>query len=377
MRNVTAVVFHAPLGPSPVERMIERGRCAAALDLLERLHWAGADRIRLVSSDRGIDLGMLSHPVKRVHVSDEAFHFGRTLQAIIQDERPDGVVLLGSGSAPLLQVSHMNRLVAFARGNRPAALFNNFYSCDFASIACAETLLPLDLPSHDNPLGFALADAGIPCHALPRSAESQFDIDTPTDLLLLSLVDHGGRHLRATIDEMSLEHPHLADILSMLTDRSATLSLIGRINPTTWSLFEREVACRTSGLIEGRGMRSAHGDGIPVLHQVIAADGPRAFFARLARSCDAALIDTRPLLSTGKTLPSADVRFNSDLLRPEAIADPGWRTFTEAALESRIPILLGGHSLVSGGLYLLAKACWKGRDLPRRLHPDPYDWEKE
>ena len=94
-------------------------------------------------------------------------------------------------------------------------------------------------------------------------------------------------------------------------------------------------------------------------------------------SCDAALIDTRPLLSTGRTLPSPDVRFNSDLLQPEAVNDPHWKTFTEAALESQIPILLGGHSLVSGGLYLLARACWKGRDLPRRLHPDPFDWEKE
>ena len=377
MRNVTAVVFHAPLGPSPVERMIERGRCAAALDLLERLHPAGADRIRLVSSGEGIDLGAIPHPVERIHVSDESFHFGRTLQAIVQSEQSEGLVLLGSGSAPLLQVPHLNRLIEFARGDHPAALFNNFYSCDFAAIAHAEALLPLDLPGHDNPLGFALADAGIPCHALPRSAESQFDIDTPTDLLLLSLVDHGGQHLQAYIDKIQLQHPHLSHILGLLTDRSATLSLIGRINPTTWSLFEREVACRTSGLIEGRGMRSAHGDGIPVLHQVIAADGPHAFFARLARSCDAALIDTRPLLATGKTLPSPDVRFNSDLLQPAHVADPGWRTFTEAALESRVPILLGGHSLVSGGLYLLAKACWKGRDLPRRLHPDPYDWEKE
>ena len=377
MRNVTAVVFHAPLGPSPVERMIERARCAAALDLLERLSRAGADRIRLVSSGVGIDLEPLAHPVERITVSDESFHFGRTLQAIIREEQPDGVVLLGSGSAPLLQVSHLSRLVDFARRDHLSALFNNFYSCDFAAIAHAEALLPLDLPGHDNPLGFALADAGISCHALPRSAESQFDIDTPTDLLLLNLVDHGGHHLQAMIDKIGLQHPHLSEILGMLTDRAATLSLIGRINPTTWSLFEREVACRTSGLIEGRGMRSAHGDGIPLLHQVIAADGPHAFFARLARSCDAALIDTRPLLSTGSTLPSPDVRFNSDLLQPEAVTDPHWKTFTEAALESRIPILLGGHSLVSGGLYLLAKACWKGRDLPRRLHPDPYDWEKE
>ena len=76
-------------------------------------------------------------------------------------------------------------------------------------------------------------------------------------------------------------------------------------------------------------------------------------------------------------MPSPDVRFSSDLLQPNLVTDALWRDFTKAAIEAPIPILLGGHSAVSGGLYLLVDSCWKGRDLLRRLHPEPFDPDKE
>lgn len=114
-----------------------------------------------------------------------------------------------------------------------------------------------------------------------------------------------------------------------------------------------------------------------VLHQMLAQDGVEAFFSRLSKACDGALIDTRPILSGGEELPAADVRFESDLLRPARVADPLWRAFTEGALNAGIPIVLGGHNLLSGGLYVLAEACWKGQDLARRLHPEPFDSDKE
>jgi hypothetical protein len=105
--------------------------------------------------------------------------------------------------------------------------------------------------------------------------------------------------------------------------------------------------------------------------------GPELFFDRLARACDSAWIDTRPLLADADCLTSAADRFASDALLAEDIVDPLWRAFTDAARRASIPVVLGGHTLVSGGLYLAAEACWKGRNLLRRLHPDPFAWEKE
>jgi hypothetical protein len=118
-----------------------------------------------------------------------------------------------------------------------------------------------------------------------------------------------------------------------------------------------------------RAGASAH---VPWLRQSLVDDGPEAFFGRLARACDAAWIDTRPLLATPNSFPPAAVRFASDLFLSDDVLDPAWRAFTDAALRSSIPIVLGGHSLVSGDLYLAAEACWKGRNLLRRLHPEPF-----
>jgi hypothetical protein len=56
--------------------------------------------------------------------------------------------------------------------------------------------------------------------------------------------------------------------------------------------------------------------------------------------------------------PPAGDRFNSDLYRADAIDDPFVRQFTEAAQACPIPVVLGGHSLVAGGLYVLVEAAW-------------------
>jgi hypothetical protein len=65
--------------------------------------------------------------------------------------------------------------------------------------------------------------------------------------------------------------------------------------------------------------------------------------------------------------PGREDRFQSDLLAWEAIEEPFLRRFTRAASEAPIPILLGGHSLVSGGLMLLNDVAWAEND--RRLGP--------
>jgi len=83
--------------------------------------------------------------------------------------------------------------------------------------------------------------------------------------------------------------------------------------------------------------------------------GVSRFFATLADLGDAAFIDTRVLLAHLRLRPSQADRFYSDIGRVEAIRDPFLRAFTGAAREAPIPVVLGGHSLVSGGLMLLAE----------------------
>jgi hypothetical protein len=63
----------------------------------------------------------------------------------------------------------------------------------------------------------------------------------------------------------------------------------------------------------------------------------------------------------GLDLGPAD-RFWSDLLRPDMIVDPTARAFTAAARDAGVPVLLGGHSLVSGGLLVLIDCAWREHD---------------
>jgi len=97
----------------------------------------------------------------------------------------------------------------------------------------------------------------------------------------------------------------------------------------------------------------------------VQAVGLARFFEELATLGDAAFIDTRVLLAHLGLRPSRADRFLSDLGRAAEIKDAFLRDFTEAAARAAIPVLLGGHSLVSGGLMALIEVAW--REYDRRL----------
>jgi hypothetical protein len=106
--------------------------------------------------------------------------------------------------------------------------------------------------------------------------------------------------------------------------------------------------------------RLARGEVRSLLAMQIEAVGTERFFVEvLPRLGDAALIDDRVLWAHQGVWPEAEDRFNSDLFRPDRIVDPFVRDLTAAAMACPIPVVLGGHSLVSGGLYVLVEAAWR------------------
>ena len=63
-------------------------------------------------------------------------------------------------------------------------------------------------------------------------------------------------------------------------------------------------------------------------------------------------------------------RFLSDLGNWTAISDPFLRDFTRLATEADIPVLLGGHSLMSGGLMALNECAWREHEAGRQPSAD-------
>ena len=375
MKQTGAIIFHPPVGPSAVERMVASAREASACDLVQSLQPLIPTIIVVCSPDSSGIFESLGAHVLTVEGPEE-FHFGDTLKEIIREYSLESVVYFGSGSGMLLTPEQLEGIVRFTQRAQAAVLFNNFYSCDFAVFTDTSSLLQFPLPETDNGLGFLLADFGVSCYSLPRSLASQFDLDTPIDLLLLKEAGRGGPRLHEFLGRQQFDHPSLKQISTLLIERTALVYLVGRVSPVTWQAFEQQVACRTAGMIEGRGMKAYADRQPPVLATLFRERGFGDFFGALEESADAAIIDSRPLLARNGTLPSSYERFSSDLFRVPELKDPAWIEFTQQALNCSIPILLGGHSLVSGGLYLLSEICWKGRNLPRRLHPEPYEGEE-
>jgi hypothetical protein len=105
--------------------------------------------------------------------------------------------------------------------------------------------------------------------------------------------------------------------------------------------------------------RAAAGQARSLLGYYLEEVGVVRFFETLAELGDAAIIDSRVLLAHLRIDPSREERFLSDLGRWRDIGEPALREFTQAAVEAAIPVLLGGHALVSGGLMALNELAWR------------------
>jgi len=254
-------------------------------------------------------------------------------------------------------------------------LANNFYSVDFCAFAPAKALLSVSAPDRDNSLGWLLSqDAGLPAEELPRTTATSFDVDTPTDLMVLSMHPDVPSHTRAYLDNLHLNVEHIGAASAIFLDRQAEALVSGRVNSRTMAYLERETVCRTRVFSEERGMladgRLARGEVRSVLGMHMESVGLERFFQEVIPQLgQAAFLDDRVLWAHCGAWPPSDDRFSSDLLKPELIVDPFVRSFTEAAMRAPVPVVLGGHSLVSGGLCVLVEAAWAhgGVDIQRPL----------
>jgi hypothetical protein len=116
--------------------------------------------------------------------------------------------------------------------------------------------------------------------------------------------------------------------------------------------------------------RQARGEVRSLLAYYLDAVGLDRFFETLATMGQALFLDNRTIFAHQGFWPSAAARFYSDLRRPDQIADPFVRSLTAAAMAAPVPVIMGGHSLVSGGMYALIEAAWaRGYDVPRHVVP--------
>ena len=366
---------------------------------LERARAASAARHHEAFTDLGaLDVRIVSDP-------PDGRSFGARLRGLAGEAiaasrgRQVGFVVLGGGSMPLARREDRQAFLATAAARATRALANNFYSADAVAVSDARLLVEVPDLAADNALPRWLAEhAGVPVADFRERGRLGFDIDSPLDALLLARDQGCPPELAALGAEIADANPQvvaaLAGIAAVVADRRAEVLVAGRTSPRALLSLERVAACRIRALLEERGLRAssglalgdrdpddepgAHVDESPgapgplidpmhlrpprsVLGMVLDTRGPDALGEIAAELADAAMIDSRVLLAhrlggdEAAWPPLAD-RLASDLLRADEIEDPWLRALTASAARARIPILLGGHTLVGPGLPLIGRA---------------------
>lgn len=349
----TLVLFLGGLGGSLVADMVAGCHRAIARDTIERAQRSGAfDRVILVTDGGQLD------PSVAVEPSGSLFHFGRKLKEVIEKYNIEKPFYIGRGSIPLLSSQELGDIAHQLDISKGTVIANNPFSADVIAFTPGRAIEAIDLPASDNALAQLLVRQANLCQvSLPRTACYQFDVDTPTDLLILKLHPGIGAHTKAYLGGLDLDTFRLEQAVSLFTDEDAQVVVAGRVGSYVWSQLEAKTACRVRMLAEERSLhtdeRERRGEVRTILGFYLEQVGHERFFETLAQLGHAAFIDTRVIFSHFGLELSVSDRFYSDLGQFEKIDNPFAREFTQAAMEAPIPVVLGGHSLVSGGLLAL------------------------
>ncbi|MCL4459871.1 MAG: hypothetical protein M1136_05865 [Chloroflexi bacterium] len=361
--KVALLVFVGGEFATPVERMVFHAQQAIALDTIERAIACGlCDPLIVATDSPDLAQRLVDWPVT-IAFDTGQFHFGDTLRRLIRRYELEHPFYIGGGAAPLLTAKEMAEICRLLLTNDGVVIPNNLFSADFVAFTPGTAIEHIPLPYNDNNLAFLLERVGA-LRSLPLSptAGTLFDIDTPTDLMVLQTHPGIGRHTAAYLGGLRLDASRLEAAAAVLKSQEKQVVVAGRVGAHLWSRLEKDCACRTRIYSEERGMRASgreeRGEVRSLLGFYLQGVGIAGFLAALTELGDAAFLDSRVLFAHLGLQPSRADRFYSDLLQPENIVDPFVREFTAAARAAAIPIILGGHSLVSGGLLALIEAAW-------------------
>jgi len=359
--KVHIIIFLGGIGGSPVAEMVAGCHRAIAHDTVERSQQASIfEGVILVTDGGQLD------PSVVVERSGHPFHFGRRLNEIIEKYSIEMPFYIGGGSIPLLSSDGLRALGEQLSSSKDTVITNNPFSADLVAFTPGNAIGSIELPATDNTLAQLLVrQANLSEVSLPHTACYQFDVDTPTDLFILSLHPGVGHHTKAYLDGLDLDTSRLERAVNLFTDEDAQVLVAGRVGSHVWSQLERETSCRVRMLSEERSLhadeRDRRGEVCTILGFYLEQVGAERFFETIAQLGDAAFIDTRVLFTHfGLNLTLSD-RFYSDLGQYRKIDNPFAREFTQQALKAHIPIILGGHSLVSGGLLALIEVARLGQ----------------
>ena len=362
--KTTLLLMVGGWGRSKLERSMAAAHRAAARDLLDTLLQTELiDRAVVATDDPTWKDLAASLPIEAdIDPPGKPFHFGQRLAGLIERYGVRRALYSGGASAPLLGIGHWQKVLAqLGRAGRQVTT-NNVHSSDWAGFTSAQEAAPLIAQQvNDNGIAWVLAnEAGWQVESMPPSAATRFDLDTPTDLLIAQRHPNSGANLRKVLDGLRWEAPQLDGVMTEMGREGGSLAIAGRVSEAAWTALNRATHCWVRVFAEERGMRASgrqeRGEVRSLLADYLETVGTDGFFDEMANLANGLLLDSRVILVARGLWPSKQDRFNSDLHCWEEIENPFLRRFTQAAAQAQIPVMLGGHSVVAGGLMALVES---------------------
>ncbi|NLX90605.1 MAG: hypothetical protein GXZ07_03275 [Firmicutes bacterium] len=365
MKGVSVVIFEGGAPASEVEKMLVRIRQAVLLDnigKIKKVKSIGA--VYLLTNYPALAEKVASYGgviIKESGFAKGEFHFGRALRDLVNREKLERVVYMSGAGVPLITEEELEETCRLLLGSRPIIYSNNTMSSDIVAFTPGSLLNRILPPEQDNNLAVALSSGtGVEHNLFPPSTGFLFDLDTPADLLILAGSPLAGSRTRAALQELNLDFTRLERIKEVLKKGNyQDVVLLGRVGAPVIAKINRSLKVRLRIFSEERGMkalgREKRGEVVSLLGFFLQEVGPQRFIRYIEKVCSAALLDTRVLMAHLKPDLLTEDRYLSDLGRWREMKDSFFREFTRCAVESAVPILLGGHSLVLGGLWALAE----------------------
>lgn len=359
--GVSVVIFEGTAAASPVEEMINSVRRALLHDNLIKLSRInGVEEIFLITNDPAL-AGMACDTgaemiLNRRH--PDTFHFGGELKRLIIERRLKRVFYLSGAGCPLITVAEMEEICEKLAHRSSFLYANNIQSADIVAFTVPANFASANLQAMDNSLAMTLRDeCGMELELMPQTLGLLFDLDTPADVLILGAGPFGGPRAREVLDSLALDYARLERAKAVLGDSYRDVALVGRVGAPIIERLNALLKLRLRVFSEERGMKALgrleRGEVRSLLGFLIEEAGLKQFFAYLAQVADCAFIDSRVLFAHQGYGFSDRERFLSDLGHWEQIEHPWLKDFTRLAVHCPIPVLLGGHSLVSGSLWAL------------------------
>ena len=358
--KANVIIFEGGSTLSPVEAELFQIRRAVLQDNLERILRFDdkLEGVTVVTNYPEIYRDASSFSGVKVHTPSTPFHFGEELHRVVNSYHMEKVLYLGNAGFPLLSDQELEYTLEHLLAEDCTVFTNNVQSSDLVAFSPGQALSSITLPNMDNSLAVLLRDeAGLTMEMLPTFPGVLFDLDTPADYLVLGCLSSIGYRTRQALENAPLDFNTMQEAASVLDDYYLEAALVGRVGAPLIAHINNHLKLRLRIFSEERGMKALGklqaGEVVSLLGYYIEEMGLPKFFSYLEKVVQVAFIDSRVLFAHFKKDYTTEERFLSDLGRWQELRDPWLKEFTRLSAESSIPIILGGHSLVSGGLWVL------------------------